>query len=191
MPPAVRISPSPAIASVVTPTTMPSRHAGHHVGIAGLADAGDAAALDADVGLADAGPVDDERVGDHAVERVARRRRRPPGPCRRAAPCRRRTCTRRRRPWRPLRLRRRAACRRAGRDRRSSARRCRRSAAASMRWLIDARFQSRGRRSPARSPSRCRRESRARRQSRTSVTVLVSPGSNRTAVPAGMSRRMP
>ena len=73
MPPAVRISPSPAIASVVTPTTMPGGDAGHHVGVAGLADAGDAAALDADVGLADAGPVDDERVGDDAVERVGRR----------------------------------------------------------------------------------------------------------------------
>ena len=73
------------------------RHAGHHVGIAGLADAGDAPVLDADVGLADAGPVDDERVGDDAVERVDRRGRRRPGPCRRAALCRRRTCTRRRR----------------------------------------------------------------------------------------------
>ncbi len=71
MPPAVRISPSPAMASVVTPTTMSGGHAGHHVGIAGLADAGDAPALDADVRLADAGPVDDERVGDDAVERAA------------------------------------------------------------------------------------------------------------------------
>ena len=48
----------------------PRRDAGHDVGIAGLADAGDAAVLDADVGLADAGPVDDQRVGDDAVERV-------------------------------------------------------------------------------------------------------------------------
>ena len=46
-------------------------HAGHDVGIAGLADAGDASVLDADVGLADAGPVDDQRVGDDAVERAA------------------------------------------------------------------------------------------------------------------------
>ena len=46
------------------------RDAGHHVRIAGLADAADAAALDADVGFVDAGPVDDERVGDDAVERV-------------------------------------------------------------------------------------------------------------------------
>ena len=45
--------------------------AGHHVGVAGLADAGDPAALDADVGLVDAGPVDDERVGDDAVERAS------------------------------------------------------------------------------------------------------------------------
>ena len=41
------------------------RDARHHVRIAGLADAGDAPVLDADVGLVDAGPVDDERVGDH------------------------------------------------------------------------------------------------------------------------------
>ena len=34
------------------------RDARHHVGVAGLADAGDAPALDADVGLVDAGPVD-------------------------------------------------------------------------------------------------------------------------------------
>ena len=129
MPPAVRISPSPAIASVVTPTTMPVGDAGHHIGVAGLADAGDAAVLDADVGLADAGPVDDQRVGDDAVERARRRRRRPPAPCRRAAPCRRRTCTRRRRRWRRARLRRRAPCRRGERGRRSSGRRCRRSGA--------------------------------------------------------------
>src|SRR5262249_22522116 len=48
-------------------------HAGHHVGIPGLADPGNAAALDADVGLPYAGPVDDERVRDHAVERAVAR----------------------------------------------------------------------------------------------------------------------
>ena len=40
------------------------------VGIAGLADAGDAAVLDADVGLDDAPVVDDQRVGDHGVDRA-------------------------------------------------------------------------------------------------------------------------
>ena len=41
--------------------------AGLHVGIAGLADAGDAAVLEADVGLDDAPVIDDERVGDDGV----------------------------------------------------------------------------------------------------------------------------
>jgi hypothetical protein len=45
------------------------RHAGHDVRITGLADPGNAPVLDADIGLANAGPVDDERIGDHAVER--------------------------------------------------------------------------------------------------------------------------
>src|SRR5207253_1732316 len=45
-------------------------HARHHVGIAGLPDPGDAPVLDPDVRLDDAGPVDDERVGDDAVERL-------------------------------------------------------------------------------------------------------------------------
>ena len=38
------------------------------VGIAGLADAGDLAILEAHVGLVDAGVVDDEGVGDHRVD---------------------------------------------------------------------------------------------------------------------------
>jgi len=42
--------------------------AGHDVGVPRLADAGDPAVLDPDVGLVDPGPVDDEGVGDHAVE---------------------------------------------------------------------------------------------------------------------------
>ena len=46
------------------------RDAGHDVGIAGLADAGDSPVLDADVGFVDAGPVDDERVGDDEIERA-------------------------------------------------------------------------------------------------------------------------
>ena len=37
------------------------------VGVAGLADAADAAALDGDVGLEDAERVDDDGVGDHRV----------------------------------------------------------------------------------------------------------------------------
>jgi hypothetical protein len=45
-------------------------HARLHVGVAGLADGRDAAALDADVGLDDAPVVDDQRVGDHAVHRL-------------------------------------------------------------------------------------------------------------------------
>ena len=46
----------------------PWRDSGHDVGIAGLADRRDAPVLDADVGFVDGGPVDDERIGDHAVE---------------------------------------------------------------------------------------------------------------------------
>ena len=47
-------------------------HARLHVRIAGLADGGDAAALDADVGLDDAPVVDDGRVGDDAVAGLVR-----------------------------------------------------------------------------------------------------------------------
>ena len=43
-------------------------HAGHDIGIAGLPNAGDAASLDADVRLPNARPVDDQRIGDDAVE---------------------------------------------------------------------------------------------------------------------------
>ncbi len=38
------------------------------VGVAGLADGGDAAVAQADVGLVDAGVVDDQRVGDDGVD---------------------------------------------------------------------------------------------------------------------------
>ncbi len=48
------------------------RHARLDIGIAGLADAGDAAVLDADIGLDDAPMVDDQRIGDHGVDAVAR-----------------------------------------------------------------------------------------------------------------------
>ena len=42
----------------------------HHIRIARFADTGNAAVLDADVRFVEPGPVDDERVGDDAVERV-------------------------------------------------------------------------------------------------------------------------
>lgn len=47
-------------------------HARLHVGVAGLADGGDAAVLQADVGLDDAPVVEDERVGQHRVDRALR-----------------------------------------------------------------------------------------------------------------------
>jgi hypothetical protein len=78
-PPAVTINPSPAMTSVVTPTIMPG-DARHDVGIARLADAGDQAVLDADVGLVNAGVIHDQGVGDDAIQRSAWRRRRRPGP---------------------------------------------------------------------------------------------------------------
>ena len=43
--------------------------AGLGLGVAGLADGGDPAVLDADVGLDDAPVVEDQRVGDHGVDR--------------------------------------------------------------------------------------------------------------------------
>ena len=66
MPPAVMILPSPAIASVPGPTMMSTP--GWMSGVAGLADAGDPAVLDADVGLDDAPVVEDQRVGDDGVD---------------------------------------------------------------------------------------------------------------------------
>jgi hypothetical protein len=44
---------------------------GLRVGIAGLADGGDAAVLQADIGLVDAGVIDDQRVGDDGVDGAA------------------------------------------------------------------------------------------------------------------------
>ena len=66
MPPAVRILPSPAITSVPGPDD--DVDARLDVRVAGLADAGDAAVADADVGLDDARVVDDQRVGDDGVD---------------------------------------------------------------------------------------------------------------------------
>ena len=70
MPPAVRMQPLAGDGFGRDADDHPVGDAGHHVGVAGLADAGDAPVLDADVGFAHAGPVDDERVGDDAVERA-------------------------------------------------------------------------------------------------------------------------
>ena len=44
------------------------RYTGHHVGVAGFADTGNASVLHADVCFVDARPVDDERVGDHEIQ---------------------------------------------------------------------------------------------------------------------------
>ena len=100
MPPAVTIMPSPAMISVPGPMTMSTP--GCTSGLPALPIAGDAAGLDADVGLDDAPVVDDQRVGDHGVgdlgrDALALR------PCRRGSSCRRRTSL-------PRRSRRRAAC---------------------------------------------------------------------------------
>ncbi len=48
--------------------------AGLHIGIAGLADAGDAPVLQADIGLDDAPMVEDQRVGDDGIDRALRAR---------------------------------------------------------------------------------------------------------------------
>ena len=45
------------------------------VGVARLADAGDAALLEAHVGLVDAGVIDDQRIGDDGVHGALRTRR--------------------------------------------------------------------------------------------------------------------
>ena len=44
--------------------------AGLDIGVAGLADPGDAAVFDADVGLDDARAVEDQRVGDDGIDRL-------------------------------------------------------------------------------------------------------------------------
>ena len=65
------------------------RHAGLDVRVAGLADAGDAPALQADVGLDDA-PVTSMISALVMTVSAVTRRRPGPGPCRRGSPCRRR-----------------------------------------------------------------------------------------------------
>ena len=52
----------------------------HRVGVAGLADADDAAVADADVGLDDAPVVEDDRAGDHEVGRAVGARDGSTGP---------------------------------------------------------------------------------------------------------------
>src|SRR6185295_5564892 len=47
---------------------------GLDVGVAGLADADDAAVLQTDIGLHDAPVIDDQRIGDHGVDRALRPR---------------------------------------------------------------------------------------------------------------------
>ena len=69
MPPAVTIMPSPAMISVPGPMTMSTP--GLDVGIAGLAELRDPTILQRDVALDDAGPVDDQRVGDDGVGDLA------------------------------------------------------------------------------------------------------------------------
>ncbi len=100
MPPAVTIIPSPAMISVPGPMTMSTP--GCTSGLPALPMRGDAAVLDADVGLDDAPVVDDQRVGDDGVGHL-RRRGAGSGPCRRGWSCRRRTSP-------PRRSRRRAGC---------------------------------------------------------------------------------
>ena len=67
-PPAVRILPSPAITSVPGPMTMVTP--GWMSGLPALPMRGDAAVLEADVGLHDAPVVEDQRVGDDGVDRA-------------------------------------------------------------------------------------------------------------------------
>ena len=72
MPPAVRISCSPEMASVPGPTSRPGVTPSIVPGVTGLADADDQAVLHADIGLDDAEQgVDNRDVRDHQVERAA------------------------------------------------------------------------------------------------------------------------
>ncbi len=109
MPPAVRISPLPAITSVEGPITRSGWTPSHDVGVAGLADRGDPAVPHADVGLDDAPVVEDDRARDDQIGRprgpacdrlphrladdLARRRTRPRRP-RRTGPARPRSAAR-------------------------------------------------------------------------------------------------
>ena len=96
MPPAVRISPLPAMISVDGPMTSDRRYPVHRVGVAGLAQRDDPAVPDADVGLDHAPVVEHDRAGDHQVGRALGAGGRRPGPSTRGSPCRRRTRPRRR-----------------------------------------------------------------------------------------------
>ena len=49
-------------------------HIGLGVGVSGFADGMDAPILQADVGLVDAGPIKDQRIGDHSINRARRAR---------------------------------------------------------------------------------------------------------------------
>ena len=71
MPPAVTIMPSPAMISVPGPMTMSTP--GCMSGLPALPMRGDAAVLDADVGLDDAPVVEDQRVGDARVSATSAR----------------------------------------------------------------------------------------------------------------------
>ena len=70
MAPAVRMRPLPDMISVRRTDDERRVDAVHRVGVAGLADADDAAVADADVGLDDAPVVEDHRAGDHEVGRA-------------------------------------------------------------------------------------------------------------------------
>ena len=70
MAPAVTILPLPDMTSVRRADDERGVDAVHGVGVAGLADADDAAVADADVGLDDAPVVEDHRAGDHQVGRA-------------------------------------------------------------------------------------------------------------------------
>ena len=67
MPPAVRISPSPAMASVDADDHTRC-DAIHNMRIAGLADAGYFAVLNADIRLVNARTVHDERIRDDRIQ---------------------------------------------------------------------------------------------------------------------------
>ena len=71
MPPAVTIMFSPAITSVEAPTTSSGSTPCIVSGFPALPDLHDAPIADADVGLDDAPMVDDQRVGDHQIQRAA------------------------------------------------------------------------------------------------------------------------
>ena len=70
MPPAVRISPLPAMISVDGPITRSGWTPSMMSGLPGLADRDDPAVADADVGLDDAPVVEDDRAGDDQVGRA-------------------------------------------------------------------------------------------------------------------------